>query len=142
MRNKKVTTAMKKKYKDLCPSDSRPLSLSFISNAYYIKHKVGYTEDDELPFSLDTTGVPGLRLAILRLPAASKLNILRTHCHVIVPGLLNAMENWSDKSAVVRREELRTIFTKPGENAEDIIVGYIQKMKSSLDTIILKKISK
>ena len=52
------------------------------------------------------------------------------------------MENWFDRSAVARREELRKIFMKYVEGAEGIVVRYIQKMKDSLDTILITKINK
>lgn len=111
MRSQKVTRAMRKKYKALT-SDLHTLNVICVSNHDYGTHKEGY-DDEDIPLSLPTTGIPNLRSFLPKYPAAIKRDVLRQYFKGTVPELINSMEMWSMRSANHRRLELREVVEKP-----------------------------
>lgn len=107
MRSKHVKRVMRKKY-------SQTLQIHCVSSTDYSSHREGYDED-AIPVSLAVTGIPELRLTTLKLPAASKLEVLRQHCTGVVPSLVSSLEMWISKSVTKRHAELRAIAAKPHE---------------------------
>lgn len=84
MRSKKVINGMKDRYKK-ATSDRAPLTVICVSNLWYGLHQQGY-DDEEIPCSVEASGIPNLRRECLALPATSKLNILAHHVNVKLPG--------------------------------------------------------
>ena len=113
MRNTKVTNLVRKKYRNLT-SDPNSLETACISNHHYSYHLEGYNEE-LIPVSLETTGIPKLRMMLSTIPAQSKLNILRQHCSGVLPDMISSLEMWSSKSATKLHNELRLITAKPRE---------------------------
>lgn len=113
LRNKKVATAMRKKYRD-STLDKHPLDVHCVSNLHYARHLEGDRED-HIPLTVSSTGIPALRAFSLKLPALSKFDTLRRNCQGPLPLLINSLEMWSFTSAFKRRTELRQIITKPRE---------------------------
>lgn len=111
MRNQKVISAFKTKYKNLA-SDLRSLDVWCVSNTAYSTHKIGY-DDEDIPLSLTTTGIPALRTLISRYPATGRLNVLKYHCESTVPGIVGSMEMWSLGGSIPNRAELRKIVESP-----------------------------
>ena len=93
MRNAKVTLAIKQKYRNSAGSQIPPRIIC-VSNTAYSRHKEGYDEDD-IPLPILTTGIPNLRIELLALPAASKLNVLKLHIRGVLPTLLETLLCWS-----------------------------------------------
>ena len=102
---------MRKKYRDLA-EDSNFLQVYCVSSLDYNSHIGGYDEDT-IPLSLAVTGIPELRLGILKLPAQSKLDVLKLHCQGMVPTVVGSLEAWALKSATKRYAEIREIVAKP-----------------------------
>ena len=113
LRNKKVASNMRKKYKEL-ELGNNSLDVYCVSNADYARHLEGYSED-YIPITISSTGIPALRGFSLQLPAWSKFNTLRQHCEGPLPCIISSLEMWSMKSASKRRNELRQIILKPRE---------------------------
>ena len=113
IRNRYVCSEMGKKYASLT-GDSNKLTMFCVSNMHYGMHVQGYDQED-IPISLDLTGIPKLRLWASRFPTISKLKILKQHCKTILPSLITSIELWTDKSASEYREELRAVVSKPQE---------------------------
>lgn len=111
MRKQKVISAFKTKYKNLA-SDLRSLDVWCVSNTAYSAHKMGY-DDEDIPLSLTTTGIPALRTLISRYPATGRLNVLKHHCESTVPGIVGSMEIWSLGGSIPNRAELRKIVETP-----------------------------
>ena len=61
------------------------------------------------------TGIPDLRLELLALPAASKLNVLKLHIRGVLPTLLETLLCWSSANIIQKRAELRAVVAKPRE---------------------------
>ena len=57
MRNQKVTSIMRQKYRKLT-QDHTTLVVFAVSNSDYIKHSDGYDLSEEIPVSVRTTGIP------------------------------------------------------------------------------------
>jgi hypothetical protein len=113
MRNTKVTSTIRKKYRQIT-SDSKLLEVACVSNAHYAVHINGY-DAEAIPISIHSTGIPNLRTSLSWLTAKSKLNVLRQYRHGILPDMIGSIEVWSSKSATKRRSELRQIAGKPRE---------------------------
>ena len=113
LRNKKVAAAMRKKYRDLTLGN-HSLEVHCVSNAHYARHLEGYDEDS-IPITIPSTGIPGLRAFSLQLPARSKFSTLKQHCEGPLPSFIGSLEMWSMKSASKRRAELRKVIIKPRE---------------------------
>lgn len=111
MRNKQTTDIMREKYKK-ATFDRAPLTVVCVSNHWYFHHLRGFNEDN-IPCSMNATGIPVLRCECLALPASSRLNVLSHHVNSTLPGLLNSLDAWSTASTIKRREELRAIVAKP-----------------------------
>ncbi len=112
MRNQKVTTIMRQKYKNIT-QDQAQLVVFAVSNSDYIKHKDGYDLSEEIPISVQTTGIPYVRHQLSRLPARSRLDALKHYCHGTVEDLVGSLNNWSQQSAIKRRVELQELVAKP-----------------------------
>lgn len=113
LRNRKVAAAMRKKYRDLTLGN-HSLEVHCVSNAHYARHLEGYDED-YIPITISSTGIPALRAFSLQLPALSKFSTLKQHCEGPLPSFIGSLEMWSMKSASKRRTELRQIIIKPRE---------------------------
>ena len=113
MRNQKVSAIMRKKYKNLT-QDQSPLVIFTVSSSEYIKHKEGYELLEEIPLSVQTTGIPYVRFSLSRLPARSRLDALKHYYHATVEDLIGSLRNWSQQSRVQRRIELQELVAKPG----------------------------
>ena len=111
MRNKKVTETIRYKY-STANADPKPLPVACVTNFHYMHHLDGY-DDELIPISVSATGIPGLRMSLLRLPAEGKLNVLRQYCHGILPGMVSSLELWSSKSTSKGQQEFRIIVAKP-----------------------------
>ena len=112
MRNQKVTTIMRQKYKNIT-QDQAQLVVFAVSNSDYTKHKDGYELSEEIPISVSATGIPHVRHHLSRLPAKSRLDALIHYCHGTVEDLVGSLNNWSQKSAIKRRVELQELVAKP-----------------------------
>ena len=112
MRNQKVATIMRQKYKNLT-QDHAQLVVFTVSNTDYIKHKEGYDLSEEIPVSVQTTGIPHLRYQLSKLPAKSRLDALKDYCHGTVEDLIGSLYNWSQRSTTQRRLELQEVVAKP-----------------------------
>ena len=113
IRNENVITAMREKYASLT-GDARKLTMFCISNLHYGMHVEGYDEEN-IPISLELTGIPAVRIWASRFPVVSKLKALKQHCKFVLPGLINSIELWTDKSALENREDLRSKISKPSK---------------------------
>lgn len=80
MRNEKVRLHMPKTYKDTVP-EGRKFRAFCVSGNHYEMHVDGY-DKDELPLSLETTGISALRHYLSVLPAQAKLDILSHHMNI------------------------------------------------------------
>ncbi|MCJ1396569.1 hypothetical protein MMC18_009460 [Xylographa bjoerkii] len=138
LRNKKVIQTIRYKY-SLVNADPKPLSIVCVSNLHYTHHLEGYDEDN-ISMSLSTTGIPGLRMSLLEIPAEGKLNVLRQYCHGILPGMISSLEMWSSKSTTKRQQEFRAIVVKPREAAEALVSTFIEEIKSIMAKHVLGKI--
>ena len=75
-------------------------------------HKDGYDEDD-IPMTLPTTGIPRLRFKLSTMPADIRLDVLRQYYKGIVPELISSLDVWSHRTTNHRRLELREVVDKP-----------------------------
>lgn len=112
MRNQKVATIMRQKYKNITQSSAQ-LIVFAVSNSDYIKHKEGYDLSEEIPISVAATGIPLVRCQLSRLPARSRLDALKHYCHGTVEDLVGSLKNWSQQSTIKRRIELQELVAKP-----------------------------
>lgn len=112
MRNQKVTTIMRQKYRNLT-QDRVPLLIFAVSNSDYIKHMEGCDLFEEIPVSVASTGIPHVRYQLSKLPARSRLDALRHYCHGTVEDLVGSLHNWSQQSTIQRRVELQALVAKP-----------------------------
>lgn len=111
MRSQKVSVAMRKKYKS-GTSDIHTLNIMCVSNQDYSMHKDGYDEED-IPMSINSTGIPSLRFKLSALPADIRLDVLRQYVKGTVPELISSLDVWSHRSTNHRRLELREVVDKP-----------------------------
>lgn len=112
MRNRKVLFDMQQKYKTITQS-TRPLTVFSISSLAYNKHKEGYDEFDEIPISIDLTGIPYLRFQLSKLPAKRRLDVLRLYCDGTIKDLISSLEIWTKRTAGDRRIELHELVARP-----------------------------
>lgn len=112
MRNQKVTSTMRQKYRKLT-QDHTPLVVFAVSNSDYIKHKDGYDLSEEIPVPIRTTGIPHVRYSLSKLPARSRLDALKHYCHGTVEDLIGSLYNWSQQSTTQRRAELQKLVAQP-----------------------------
>ena len=113
MRNEKVTTIMRQKYKVLT-QDQVPLFVFAVSSSDYMKHLEGYDLSEEVPVPIRTTGIPHVRFSLSKLPARSRIDALKHHCYGTVEDLVGSLHNWSQQSTVQRQAELQKLVAKPG----------------------------
>lgn len=113
MRNRKVFTPMRIKYKSLLP-DPIPLQIAFVSNVCYATHREGF-EEDEIPISLKLTEIPNLRFEMSKFPARSRLDVLTHHYKGNLQAVIHLMEMWSRQSTIQRRNEPCEVVSKPGQ---------------------------
>ncbi len=113
MRNQKVTTNMRHKYKNLNQDDSSLVTFA-VSSSEYIKHREGYDLSEEIPISVRATGIPHVRFYLSKLPAKGQLGALRHYCHGPVEDLVRSLGNWSQQSTIRRGVELQGLVAKPG----------------------------
>lgn len=113
MRNKKVGTAIRKKYQAMT-SDFSWLPIFYVSNKDYEMHKTGYDEE-EIPLPLDMTGIKQMRFLISTLPAERRQNVLSHHWKGNLMSVIGSLEAWSSQSALKKREELRSVVEKPSK---------------------------
>ena len=113
MRNRKIISGMRDRYKK-STSDRAPLTFICFANLWYAFHQQGY-DDEDIPCSMEASGIPNLRRECLALPADSRLNILSHHINSRLPGVLSSLDSWSTASTIKRRAELRCIVAKPLE---------------------------
>lgn len=125
MRNQKVTTIMRQKYKNLT-QDHALFPVYAVSNSDYNKHKDGYDLSEEIPVSVLATGIPRVRYQLSMLPARSRLDALRHYCHGSVEDLVGSLRNWSQRSTVQRRVELQRLVAKP----RSVIMQHIRFVNS------------
>ena len=103
---------MRQKYKTLT-QDNTPLVVLTVSNSDYIKHMEGYELSNEIPISVQATGIPHVRYRLSRLPARSRLDTLKQYCHGTVEDLIGSLRNWAHRSTIERRVELQELVIKP-----------------------------
>ncbi|KAL8823400.1 MAG: hypothetical protein Q9191_005893 [Dirinaria sp. TL-2023a] len=139
MRSKKVISGMRDRYSKAA-SDRAPLTVICVSNLWYGLHQQGY-DDEEIPCSVEASGIPNLRRECLALLAASKLNILAHHVNVKLPGVLNSLDSWSNASTIKRREEIRCIVAKPLEEYEAEIRLFVAELGIKLRGGIMEQIT-
>ena len=113
MRNKKITSAMQKKYESTT-KENIPLRVYCVSNEHYALHQIGYTEE-LMPCSMDIVGISDVRLCALMLPSAHKLKTLQEHCRGTIKPLISSLEGWCLQSTMKRRCDLRALVAKPRE---------------------------
>ena len=111
MRSQKVSVAMRKKYKSQSLG-LHALNILCVSNRDYSMHKDGYDEED-IPMSLQTTGIPSVRFKLSTMPAGIRLDVLRQYCKGTVPELISSLDVWSHRTTNYRRLELREVVDKP-----------------------------
>lgn len=112
MRNRKVTITMRQKYKTIT-QDPTNLPVYAVSNSDYIKHKDGYDLSEEIPISVQATGIPRVRYELSKIPARKRLDALRHYCYGTVEDLVGSLRNWSQRSTIQRRVELQEKVAKP-----------------------------
>ena len=112
MRNRKVTTIMRQKDKNIT-QDRALLFVFAVSNSDYIKHKDGYDLSEEIPVSIHVTGIPHVRYQLSKMPARSRLDALKHYCHGTVEDMIGSLHNWSQQSIIQRRVELTELVAKP-----------------------------
>ena len=103
---------MRQKYKTLT-QDSTPLVVFTVSNSDYIKHMEGYELSNEIPISVQATGIPDVRYRLSQLPARSRLDTLKQYCHGTVEDMVGSLRNWAHQSTIERRVELQELVMKP-----------------------------
>ncbi len=113
MRNKKVGTAMRKKYQAMT-GDFNWLPIHYVSNKDYEIHKTGYDED-EMPLPLEMTGIRQMRSLISTLPAEGRQNVLLHHWRGNLMSVIESLGAWSSQSTIHKRAELRKVVEKPGK---------------------------
>ena len=155
LRSQKVGMAMRKKYKSLT-SDLHTLNILCVSNQDCSMHKEGYDEDN-IPMSLSTTGIPRLRFMLSIMPAKIRLDVLTQFYKGTVPELISLLDVWSHRTTNHRRLELREIIDKPRkvnrifgsiyemvakflQAVVDLIAGCIGELKSELEKCIVERI--
>ena len=104
---------MRQMYKKLT-QDSASLGVFAVSNSDYSRHKDGYDLSEEIPVSVQTTGIPRMRFVLSRLPAAGRLDALWHYSHGTVEDIIGSLRNWSQQSTMQRRVELQELVAKPG----------------------------
>ncbi|KAM0805279.1 hypothetical protein BDR22DRAFT_969026 [Usnea florida] len=137
MRNQKVTMIMRQKYKTLT-QDNTPLVVFTVSNSDYIKHMEGYELSNEIPISVQATGIPDVRYRLSQLPARSRLDTLKQYCHGTVEDMVGSLRNWAHQSTIERRVELQELVMKPRTAVGAEISKYVTEMKSVLESCILQ----
>lgn len=113
MRNKKVDTAIRKKYQAMT-DDHSSLPIFHVSNTDYEIHKIGYDEE-QIPLPLDMTGITQIRSWISILPAERRQNVLLHHWRGNLTSVIDSLNAWSSPSALQKRAELREVVGKPGK---------------------------
>lgn len=113
MRNKKVGTAIRKKYQAMT-NDFSWFPIFYVSNKDYEIHKTGYDEE-EIPLPLDMTGIKQMRFLMSTLPAERRQNALCHHWRGNLMSVIGSLEAWSSQSAIQKLAELRLIVEKPGK---------------------------
>ena len=103
---------MRQKYKILT-QDNIPLIVLTVSNSDYIKHVEGYELSNEIPISIQATGIPYVRYRLSQLPAGSRLDALKHYYHGTVQDLVGSLRNWAHQSTIERRLELQELVMKP-----------------------------
>ena len=103
---------MSQKYKTLT-QDNTPLVVLTVSNSDYIKHVEGYELSNEIPISVQATGIPFVRYRLSKLPARPRLDALKHYCHGTVEDLVGSLRNWAHQSTIERRVELQELVMKP-----------------------------
>ena len=112
MRNAKVTHGLHKNYRELTKS-SNVLTVKCVSSDHYETNKYGF-EDDEIPLSVDATGIPNLRHLFSGFPAASKRETFDKHLNW-VRDTFASMGIWGSKPSKLLCEEIREVVAKPLE---------------------------
>ena len=112
MRSEKTTRAIARKYKNIT-SDPHPLSVFAVSSVDYNIQKQGYKARDDIPLSIEVSGICELRRHISQFPAKSRLEALNHHREGTLKELICSMDMWSSQFKVQRRSELRRIAAKP-----------------------------
>ena len=110
-RSQQVSSALSMKFSRLA-QEQVPLRVICVSNTEYAKHLLGPVED-ELPFTLQTTGIPDLRLYTSVLPSRRRSEIVSYHWRVKLPELVARVDIWCKQSAMPRQRELREIVETP-----------------------------
>ncbi|KAL8829118.1 MAG: hypothetical protein Q9170_006308 [Blastenia crenularia] len=111
MRNRKVESVMATKY---CKTDTASESLKVwcVSSTDYQVNTRGY-DDEQIPMSVNATGIPRLRAFLLRMPAEQKLEVLKMYSQAHLPSLIRSIDMWTVQSNDIRRNELREVAAKP-----------------------------
>ena len=113
MRNRKVVLGLCKKYQE-ATKDSHQMHVMCVSSEDYNSHVAGY-DDDDIPLSLNVTGIPTLRHLLASSQAIRKFEIYQAHLKGTLPQGLNSMETWSTQVVQKRREEICKVVSKPHE---------------------------
>ncbi|KAL9596174.1 MAG: hypothetical protein Q9179_004711 [Wetmoreana sp. 5 TL-2023] len=135
MRNRKVESAMRMKYNEENPPVEN-LNIYCVSSAAYELNAKGYNDED-IPVSVNATGIPKLRAFMARVAAEEKLNVLQNHCSGHLPSMMSSLESWSLRLTMDRRREMRRVVAKPGESVETVIAALARKIKDQLDDTLL-----
>ncbi|KAL8690304.1 MAG: hypothetical protein Q9218_004224 [Villophora microphyllina] len=139
MRNRKVVSALRKKHRGT-NATGEPLKVWCVSSVAYQTNADGF-DDEDIPVSVNASGITHLRAFMLRMPAEEKMEALTTHCLGYLPSLISSLESWTVQSTAQRRKELRDAVGKPRASAEGVVVAFSQDIKSYLTTIILTDIA-
>ncbi|KAL8700472.1 MAG: hypothetical protein Q9201_005433 [Fulgogasparrea decipioides] len=126
---------MRMKYNEENPPVEN-LNIYCVSSAAYELNAKGYNDED-IPVSVNATGIPKLRAFMARVAAEEKLNVLQNHCSGHLPSMMSSLESWSLRLTMDRRREMRRVVAKPGESVETVIAALARKIKDQLDDTLL-----
>ncbi|KAL8651588.1 MAG: hypothetical protein Q9210_003171 [Variospora velana] len=135
MRNRKVEIAMAARYRGT-DAEAQPLKSWFVSSKEYQTNASGF-DQEEIPVSIEATGLPQLRAFMLRMPAEHRLDVLKVYCWGHLPSLIGSMEMWSIQSHAHRRIELREVVAKPRKAAEVVISAFAEEVKTHLNEMVI-----
>lgn len=138
IRISKTTSAMQRIYRE-STHELNVLKVYCVSNTDYARHVSGYNETN-LPYTLQVTGIPALRICALSLPSTDKFTAIRQHWQITVPALITKLEMWCQQSSMVRRMELRTIFEQPYQDSDKVIEHLIEALNKNLQDLVLHSI--
>ncbi|KAF2753948.1 hypothetical protein EJ05DRAFT_504546 [Pseudovirgaria hyperparasitica] len=116
IRNRKVSTGLKKKYLELT-KDEYPLPVFCVSNKLYTAHLIGIPRDEPAILTVENTNIPRMVEYIYNLPATRKLAALEHHCQVTLCTLFCTVEMASTITKIQRKEHLERLILQSQQAA-------------------------